>query len=180
MRTDEPSATVTIRDAVPDDAPGMARVIVDTWFAAHRGQVSEAAFEERRATWGYEESERGWRRSLTEPPDTGRTLVAVEAGRVVAVAASQRLDASRADIGALYVETSHQGRGIGQRLTAQLMSHYDRVGCSVVEIRVLATNRPARAFYERIGGVVTGSCADPEGEETIYAWFLPSHPARAD
>ena len=49
-----------VRIAQVSDAPAMARLIVDTWLSAHKGQVPEAQWRKRREEWTYEASERGW------------------------------------------------------------------------------------------------------------------------
>ena len=51
-----------IRAAQEPDAPAMARVMVDTYLRAHKGQVPEQAWLKRQQEWTYAESERGWAR----------------------------------------------------------------------------------------------------------------------
>lgn len=164
---------IEIRDATPDDAPAMARVIVDTWFAAHKGQVSEARYQQRRDTWGYAESERGWRRSIGEADgESARVLVAADQGRIIAVAASEVIGKDHAEVGALYVDSSHQRAGIGRRLLHATIDHYRRLRIPTLHIAVLAANRPARDFYEALGGRESGTREEPDGVEVVYAWNL--------
>jgi len=153
----------------------MARVIVDTWFAAHKGQVSDDAFRKRQDEWGYAESEKGWRRSIQEA-DTASALVlvATEMGRIVAVAASEIVEADCAEVGALYVDVPYQHSGIGRRLVEATMEHYRNLGISLLHIAVLATNRPAREFYEGVGGRNSGTRDHADGPEIVYEWDLSS------
>ncbi len=57
---------IKIRPASSEDAPAMARVIVDTWFATHTEQVAPEVLQQRRNEWGYAQSEKGWRRSIAD------------------------------------------------------------------------------------------------------------------
>ena len=166
---------IEIRPASPDDAPGMARVMVDTWFAAHKGQVSDDAFQQRRDEWGYTESEQGWSRTIREADGvSAQMLVATDEGRVIAVAASEVTGADCAEVGSLYVDVPYQRSGIGRRLVESTIDHYRNLGISTLHIAVLATNLPARRFYERLGGRDAGTRDDPDGLEIVNAWDLTS------
>ncbi len=164
---------IAIRPATPDDAPAMARVIVDTWFAAHTNQVSERALQRRKDEWGYAESEQGWLRSLRAQNDgSAYTLVATRAGQVIAVAASELSGIERAEVGALYVDARYQRSGIGRRLLDAMFDYYTSLGMTTLHIAVLASNAPARRFYERLGGERCGTRDDPDGLEIVYEWRL--------
>jgi GNAT superfamily N-acetyltransferase len=116
---------IKIRLASPDDAPAMARVIVDTWFAAHKGHVSDEAYRQRKDEWGYTESEQGWRRAIREAKGvSARMLVATVEDKVIAVAAGEVTGADFAEVGALYVHVAHQRSGIGRRLLEAMIDHY--------------------------------------------------------
>ena len=167
---------IEIRPASLDDAPGMARVIVDTWFAAHEGQVSDDVFRRRRDEWGYAESEQGWRRSIQEADGrSAQMYVAMHDDEIVGIAATNvTREGEVAEVGALYVDVPHQHAGIGRRLVDVAMQHYRRLGITKLQIAVLATNAPARGFYERIGGRIAGTRDDEDGTEIVYEWDLRS------
>jgi ribosomal protein S18 acetylase RimI-like enzyme len=173
---------MTIRPAQIEDAPGMARVMVDTFLLAHRGQIPEAAWEKRRQEWTYEVSENGWARLLREMTEgalPGECLyVAVDAaGTVVGLAGGEPAgDAAgtTGQIGGLYVLPSHQGRGLGRRLVQAVAAHLARAGMTALQIGCLAANGPARGFYEALGGVVIAEREVDEGgfmlPEVVYGW----------
>jgi GNAT superfamily N-acetyltransferase len=164
---------IKIRPALPDDAPAMARVMVDTWFAAHKGHVSEETFQQRRDEWGYTESEQGWCRTIPGADGvSAQMLVATVEGLVIAIAASEVTGADCAEVGALYVDVPYQRSGIGRRLFDATIDHYRSLGISTLHIAVLAANRPARRFYESLGGRDSGTRDDPDGLEIVYAWNL--------
>ena len=163
---------IEIRAAQPSDAPAMARVIVDTWFAVHKEHVSKQTLERRRQTWGYKESEQGWRRSIHEADQREQVLVAIDTDRVIAVAGSEMTVDYCAEVGALYVEVQYQRLGVGRRLLEHLIDLYKNRHVPKLHIAVLATNQPARRFYERMGGREVGTRDDPDGLEIVYAWDL--------
>jgi len=149
----------------------MARVIVDTWFAAHEGQVPDETIRQRRAEWGYPASEQGWRRSIREADGvTSLVLVATDGDQVVAVAASEVRGADCAEMEALYVSVPYQRSGIGRRLLEAAIDHYRGLGILTLHIAVLAANRPARRFYERLGGQASSTRDGDDGLEIVYAW----------
>src|SRR4029078_3002120 len=55
-----------IRAAVGEDAPDMGRVMVTSFLWAHRGQMPDAAWQQRVDEWTPEVSARGWARAITE------------------------------------------------------------------------------------------------------------------
>ena len=60
---------MSIRIASVEDAPALARVLVDTIRSAHRGQVPDEALLKQPLAEAYAESEANWRRSLQEIAD---------------------------------------------------------------------------------------------------------------
>ncbi len=164
---------IRIQPASPDDAPPIARVVVDTWFAAHKGQVSDETFQQRRDEWGYTESEQGWRRTIQEADGvSAQVLVATDEDEIIAVAASEATGADCAEMGSLYVDFAHQRSGVGRRLLEATIEHYRSTGLSTLRVAVLATNRPARRFYENLGGRVSDTRVHEDGPEVVYTWGL--------
>ncbi len=152
----------------------MARVIVDTWFATHAGQVSADVLRRRRQEWGYRESEQGWQRAISDADGwSSVVLVTTNSQRILGVAASELTGTDSAEVGALYVDIEHQRTGIGRALLQELLNHYRDLGISTVSVAVLATNRGARRFYERLGGQVSGAREHEDGPEVVYQWRLP-------
>jgi hypothetical protein len=52
--------------AVIEDAPAMGRVMVDSFLSADRGQMPDAAWQQRVDEWTPEVSARGWARAITD------------------------------------------------------------------------------------------------------------------
>lgn len=172
-----------IRSATMTDALGMGRVMVDTWLAAHRGQVPDGQWQRRREDWSYADSERSWRSLLAEIADGSNTedcvYVAVrDEGEVIGVAvgcpAELDLLPNAAEVSALYVHPTAQGQGLGRRLVRAVAAHQANLGRQAFMISVLTTNAPARRFYEAIGGQLIGAHETedyvfPE-PQVVYGW----------
>lgn len=164
-----------IREAVAEDAEGVARVHVDTWRTTYRGIVPQAHLD----ALSHEKRTAGWRASFTsaEHRRTKFTLVAEEGGRIIGFAAggTNRLTPSDypAELYAIYLDPSRQRAGIGRRLTTDLAGRFLTQGWRSMLVWVLAAN-PSRAFYERLGGRPAGSKTIEIGGATLgevaYGW----------
>jgi GNAT superfamily N-acetyltransferase len=174
---------IQIRLAKIADAPEMAQVMVDTWLSAHRGQIPEGQWQRRHEEWTYSVSERGWR-ELLEAIDAGSNLqdcvyVAVtEEDEVVGVAvgcpAGVTLLNNAAEVSAVYLRSAYQGQGVGRRLVQTVAAHQATLGRRALIIRALATNAPARRFYEALGGRVIGTHETEDygfqEPQVVYGW----------
>lgn len=107
-----------IRTAHEADAPAMGQVMVDTWLAAHRGQMPAEAWAKRAKEWTPEVSAQGWARMLREIATDERSedciSVAVDdGGAIVGLAmggpANGAEQPQTGAIYALYVSSHHQG-----------------------------------------------------------------------
>ena len=165
---------VVIRDARPEDAPGIARVHVATWRTTYRGLLPDSLLdgldEERRWAW--------WDGLLSGTADPGRVVLVAEAQGMVVGFASGGLPASpvagyERELWALYVLAVWQGRGIGRRLVGTLASKITATGTSSLSVWVLAGN-PAERFYAALGGREVARKTDRIGgfpvEEVAYGW----------
>lgn len=177
-----------IRLAREEDAVAMGRVMVDTYLAAHRDQMPADVWAKRAEEWSYEESAQGWARTLraiAEDPNPRECIyIAEEAGELVGLAMGGPAKGEDlphvGEIYALYIRASHQQRGLGRRLVQATATHLAQVGMRTLHIGCLASNTPARRFYEAIGGrVVEERFFDEEGvllPEVVYGWAtLPFH-----
>ena len=159
----------------------MGRVMVDTFLAAHRDQMSAEAWAKRAQEWTYEDSERGWARTLHEiaagaseciyvAEEPGADLVGLVMGGLAKTDALPQLG----EVYALYVRASHQGRGLGRRLVQAVAARLAQLGMSALQIGCLAANAPARRFYESLGGrLVDERLFDEAGvmlPEVVYGW----------
>lgn len=140
-----------IREANPADAPGIARVHVDSWRTTYNGLMPEHIIASR----SYEYRERMWARILTEQAETF-VCVAEEEGEIVGfVSGGSNRDVDsvyKGELHAIYILETQQGKGIGRGLTTALVSCLVQQGYTSMLLWVLTGNRQARRFYEALGG----------------------------
>jgi GNAT superfamily N-acetyltransferase len=195
--SDARTGGLTIRQAEVVDAPAMGRFLVATWLAAHRAHLPPAVWERRRREWTPEVSAAGWARALRERDGSpGRTracflVAADEEGAIVGLAAGAASGFDPAgglgEVGSLYVNHDHRGRGLGRRLVQQLAGCLAGKGIGSLHIGVLRANLDARGFYEALGGQLAEErMFDDDGvllPECVYAWpditvLAPPQPER--
>ena len=162
---------ITIRPARPGDAPGIARLDVETWRTTYAGVLSTAylvGLSERRR-------EAGWRRVILREPRDVR--VAVDpAGAILGFGSCgpHRGDRSFAgEVFTLYVAPDRQNQGIGRRLLIALFRRLVATGRHSAILWVLREN-PSRFFYERLGATQVSRKSLAVGgaaiEATAYGW----------
>src|SRR5258706_13290124 len=171
-----------IRVACEEDAAAMARVMVDTHLAAHRDQMPAAAWAKRAQEWTYAVSERAWARALREiaagASPQACIYVAEDGGDLVGLAMGGPVKTAdipqTGEVYALYVQASHQERGLGGRLLQVVAAHLAQRSMPALQIGCLAANAPARRFYESLGGRVVGERLFDEAggllPEVVYGW----------
>jgi len=165
---------VRIREAIPDDIPGIARVHVDTWRTAYGSIISA----EYLVGLTYERSEVRWREHAFKENSGCLVYVAEDAGRIVASASGgpQRdgMPGYDGELYGLYALKAYQRRGIGRELMQTIARRLAADGFKAMILWVLKDNLKARAFYEAMGGVLTGEKGTTIGGadliEVAYGW----------
>jgi len=142
---------VTIRRAVAADAAAIAHVHIASWRSTYRGIVP-GTFLDQLDT----EAQKGvHERRIADAANPTVTLVAeVEGKGIVGFAhcgPGRREPPNVAEIYAIYLLESWEGKGIGRRLVSAFIPHLLAAGMERLVVWVLAENR-ARGFYERLGG----------------------------
>jgi len=143
-----------IRPASPADVPALAAIHIETWRDTYADLLPAAYLVSLHP--GRIELE--WQRALARPsqefvlvgehPDDGVVgFVSGGPNRTASPGAAARF---QGEIYTLYVETGHQGEGIGRRLVAAIGERLVRREMDSVLVWVVAGN-PARFFYRRLG-----------------------------
>jgi ribosomal protein S18 acetylase RimI-like enzyme len=164
-----------IRPADVDDAAAIARVHVSSWRTTYRTllpadfleSLTEAAYTNR------------WQRFIVER--SNRVYVVQEGhdrSDVVGFASGGRERAGETgytgELYAIYLLESSQRRGHGRELVRAVVGGLRELGLEDMIIWVLRENRPARDFYERLGGVYVRTQPITIGsvilEEVSYGW----------
>ena len=140
-----------IRTATPDDAAAIAQVRVDAWRETYKGMIPDAYLAAMRV----EDSAALWLRVLNAPSNTTSVFVATQGADVVGFAAGNLLTAPKhgldAELTAIYLRRASQRTGIGRRLVAAVVAAEATQGATGLLTWVIAGNKGARAFYERLG-----------------------------
>jgi GNAT superfamily N-acetyltransferase len=163
-----------IREATPDDVPGLARVHLESWRTSYGGILPEDAIASRT----YELRESQWHSTLAYPEEGVINLVAEDPEAGVVGLASGGPDRGwdpdhTGELYGIYLLRSHQGQGLGRRLNGRGAEGLLQQGHSSMRVWVLEHN-PSRRFYEQLGGVYL--CEKPypiEGHtltQVAYGW----------
>jgi len=146
---------VTVRAATPADAAAIASVHIASWRTSYRGIVADAYL----ASLDLSTRIAAWDKRLANVELS--TLVAEARGRIVGFCCagpSRTTDPTyRGEVYAIYLLDEAKGQGHGRALWTQTVAWLGERGLAPVRVVVLADNPVARAFYERMGGVLTGS-----------------------
>ncbi len=145
---------MTIREATPEDAAGIARVHVESWRTTYPGIMPQEHLD----ALSVADREKSWREILTgSGPLRSLDYVAeTDGGEIVGFVSGGAERAGDPDFGGevygLYLLQSQQGEGLGRRLVQTVARRLSQEGYRTLLIWVNARN-PARGFYEALGGV---------------------------
>ncbi len=165
---------VQIRTAVPEDAPAIATVHVESWRTTYQGLLPDSLL----SALSVAERTRSWEDLLAKPADGAVVLVACDpAGQVVGFACGGKERTGRlgceGELYAMYLLRSVQRRGLGTELVRRLARELAAAGLCSLAVWVLARN-PAARFYERLGGIPIASQEIERGGEPFvevaYGW----------
>ena len=151
-----------IREAVLEDAEGIARVHVDSWRTTYKGIVSDTVLQQL----SYEQRAENWRRGI------GKNALYVaedDSGNIVGFATGGKERSGNYDadgeLYAIYLLKEVQGQGIGKKLTHLIARNLQDRGFGSMLVWVLDQN-PSKQFYESLGGQpIDEALIDIGGEE---------------
>lgn len=141
--------TVTVRRAIPEDVPFLARLVVHEDVAPYLAAVRPTTEEEIAAEVA---------RSLAEPEDFGVMVFAVE-GERAGTATWERVNRrSRiASVGAFAIDPAYRGRGVGDEAARVLQRHLIReLDFHRLQMEVYGFNERALRHAARVGWVREG------------------------
>jgi len=146
-----------VRPAVPEDAPALAQLHVDSWRAAYRGLVPD----ERLAQLDPEKRTEMFRRMAGEQVPgifVGEVDGEIVGFLTVGDCRDEDLDCTvTGEIWGIYLAPERWRRGFGRRLCEHGEEFVRSAGHSVCVLWVFAGNAEARRFYEAMGYAVDGA-----------------------
>ncbi len=170
---------VEIRPATPGDAPALGAMHVAAWREAYTGILPEGML----ASLSAESRAAMWLQLLRDSDTHGEAeiFLALAEGDVAGFGACGRqrdkgleLAGFTGEISALYVLRAHQRLGVGTVLMSLMAEALRKRGHQAAGLWVLRENRTARAFYERLGGVIIGEREEQRPDATLmefaYGW----------
>ena len=140
-----------------ENAPELAKIVVDDWKIAYKGMVDEEYLN----SLTYEDQTKKRAKSLSEEPQTGESTymyIDENTNEVLGfmVVGKDYESSLKADmeIQALYVDPSHRYRGIGSKLVCFAKEEMKKNNYESLSIWCLKKNFPARKFYEKMDGKI--------------------------
>ncbi len=163
----------TVRKATAADAPGIARVHVETWRSTYQDIVPDDYL----AGLSVDARQEFWDKLLRMQAGKEHVFVAEDKeGRIVGFIASGHNRSELpydGEVKAIYVLKEHQGRALGRRLLRVSLDRLAQDGLRSAMLWVLEEN-PAVDFYQRLGGRVVGEVDEIIGgkklKELAFAW----------
>jgi GNAT superfamily N-acetyltransferase len=160
---------MTVRYAAVRDARGIAEVHVSSWRTSYRGIVPEARLD----ALDVESREAFWNTQIETMQPPYCCFVSVdEDGAITGFAdAGPAKDGELGTDGelyAIYLVEAAKKKGVGRRLMYEAVSCLRAAGFRSVSLWLLKEN-PARGFYERFGGRITGEKSYVTGGFTLSA-----------
>jgi GNAT superfamily N-acetyltransferase len=163
-----------IRPAVPEDAPAIARVHIESWRTTYKGIFPQDLLD----GLSIEDRASSWSDALAKPPARFVTLVGCdETGQVVAFASGGAERTGRlgcdGELQAIYLLKGVQRQGLGTLLIRHFARDLQSMGFNSMAVWVLARN-PSRRFYEALGAtIITEQQIERGGQsytEIAYGW----------
>lgn len=146
---------LSIRPAVPDDAPAIAEVHSASWRAAYKDLLPDHVLDELAAP----DLARRWLKELQLPDPPGAQVIVVEQDSVVRGFArfgpardhDSILEGVTGELYGFYLHPDVWGRGIGGALMDAVLSALREADFQQVTLNVVEGNERARFFYEHLG-----------------------------
>ena len=124
---------------------------IESWRRTYRGIIPDAYLD----AMSVEHSTPMWERALAAGPNATTVVVAEGDDGVRGFACGLMLAEPKlgmdAELSAIYLAADCQRQGTGRRLVSAVAAAQRAHGASSMLVWVIASNRGARAFYERLG-----------------------------
>lgn len=143
---------VIVRNARVADSEAIARIHVNTWKSAYKGQLPDALLD----TLSVEERKKGWENIISERTEKEYVLVAEHEGEVLGwcsggFSRDENADSSTGELYGIYVKHDSLGRGIGTLLMNAMKDRLKKDGYARITLWTLGTNTSSHDFYVRCG-----------------------------
>lgn len=150
-------AALNVRIAQKKDASNIAKIHVETWQCAYRGQLPDALLD----NLSVEQRTKRWKETLSKPQPESVAFVAEIGGVIVGFCSvgscrDDDMDGETGELRSIYVAPESMNKGAGSWLHAQGLGLLRERGYKKAILWVLTSNEKARQWYERKGWMVEG------------------------
>jgi ribosomal protein S18 acetylase RimI-like enzyme len=164
---------ITYRKPKPDEAEAFAALHVQCWRECYPGILPP----ELMSTFSTQKRLPMWQAALMNPQRFVMGAYADErpVGFVMSGTSDEKyIPDQDGHLWALYIAATQHKQGIGRRLVISATQHWLAQGGRSMTIGVLSENKPARAFYEALGGELvrngTYNWGGFELPDCLYMW----------
>ncbi|WP_366296680.1 GNAT family N-acetyltransferase [Paenibacillus sp. AN1007] len=161
-----------IREAVMNDAEGIAKVHVDSWRTTYHEIIPEKFLN----SLSYEQRTELWIENIGKTDDFVILAENTE-GKIVGFADCWKRETNTVtdavDLTSIYILKAYQGIGLGKQLLKHIFHHSNALGYQRIFVNVLEDNK-TRYFYEHYGAHLYESVQVKIGgkvlNELVYEW----------
>ncbi len=160
-----------IRRETISDAPGIAKVHVDSWRTTYKGIIPQSFLD----GLSYEQRTKLWENNISDK--SSMIFVAENEGEIIGFVTGGKRntneEAGASDLTSIYLLEEWQGKRVGKKLLNQIMNVFLEQGYQKIYVEVLAENK-TRQFYQYYGAeyvkTVQLNIAGKILNEEIYVW----------
>ena len=160
-----------IRRAIISDAPGIAKVHVDSWRTTYKGIIPQSFLD----GLSYEQRTKLWENNISDK--SSMIFVAENEGEIIGFVTGDKRntneEAGASDLTSIYLLEEWQGKRVGKKLLNQIMNVFLEQGYQKIYVEVLAENK-TRQFYQYYGAeyvkTIQLNIAGKILNEEIYVW----------
>ncbi|MDP4011663.1 MAG: GNAT family N-acetyltransferase [Candidatus Roizmanbacteria bacterium] len=154
-----------VREANIGDVSGIAKIHVETWQYAYRGQLPDAFLD----SLSIEKRQKVWREELSNPQSNVKIYVGEIESKIVGFCSLGKsrdddADESMGELYAIYIDSHYMNSGIGSALIQKGLEYLKDVGFKKATLWVLTSNKKTRMFYEHKGWSAGGKTKTDQRE----------------
>lgn len=153
---DREKFTVAIKEAAPEDAGAILRLLYDTWMDTYPNKelgITKEQIQEYFSPKLTEEAVKQYAVGIERSAKNIRTYIAKEGEKIIGVARAV-VHKSKNQLQVLYIHPSHQGKGVGGLLYKTVVPFFNTSNDSFVHVATY--NKKAIGFYKKLGFTPTG------------------------
>ena len=149
--------TIEVRPAEKKDASGIAKVHIETWQFAYRGQLPDSFLD----NLSIEKRTKRWEESLSHPTPESQSFVAAIDNKIIGFCSVGRcrdkdMNETTGELYAIYVDSNCMNKGAGSALQEKGLLYLREKGYKKATLWVLRSNTKTRKWYKNKGWRIEG------------------------